>query len=252
MSNSNSIHIVAGGKGGCGKSPTAVGIGTWLTQQNPGAKIYSVDTENPTVCTFASLNTVDVTPIRIGSDGQRVFDGSLLIPAVTDWEKSEGAPVVIDVGTSAFTGFTGWAVETDLLGILQDADKDVVLHLVLVGGQEFSNAIVSADEFANKAFPKAKVVIWKNEWFAGSVADPASGKAIEDTKFFKALGDRVLGVIAQPKDEKSKTDVYEQAWSKGVTALDAQKDPEWDSVRKRILSRYYSQVFEGPLSRIDW
>ena len=184
----NSFHSVQQGKGGVGKSMTAVVFTQYL--QSKGAKVLCADTD-PVNRTFSRYKALDVAAIDIAEGGnvmQRKFDPLMEIILSTD------ADVVVDSGAATFLPLTRYLAENDIYQIMADHGKTVFIHCVLVGGQARSDTYDGLADLLGKVGKSAKVVIWENEFWGKVEFD---GVPITASKLYKEAdkAGKIAGVV---------------------------------------------------------
>lgn len=186
----NVINIILQGKGGVGKSL----IASLLAQYFSGKKLnlYCADTD-PVNDTFARYKTLNVETIQIVDAANKI--DTRAFDALVEHLTSHEGPAVIDNGASTFVPLTSYLIDSNIMEIFADANRDVVLHAVLTGGQALQDTLVGLKALLGTQ--KAPVVVLVNEYFGKVVAKDGSDFA--NSELYKRYKDRILGVVTIPQ-----------------------------------------------------
>lgn len=232
----NVVHIVMQGKGGVGKSLVASLLSQWFGPQEP----LSIDTDpvNQTLYSYKGLNVRHLDILEGTSVNERNFDQ--LMEAVI----SVDAPVIVDVGTSTFLPLANYMLENSVYEILKDQGKEVVLHVVITGGQAMDETLKGLHSLYSKFDQGIRYMIWLNKFFGDIVAN---GVEFEDMDVFKTMEAQVIGVIEL---ERKTSDTFGADVKKMLEhhltfeeVLDSPKFAFMEKVRLRSTrDRVYSQI----------
>lgn len=179
------INMILQGKGGVGKTLVASILTQWHIAK--GREVYCADTD-PVNDTFSRYTAFPVETIQImdlsNNINSRMFDSLIekLLKIETD--------SVIDNGASTFVPLSAYMAESDIIPLLEDAGKEVIIHTVLTGGQGLRDTLVGLD--ALLATQPAKVVVWENEYF-GEITK--NGKTFLQSDLYNKNKDRIAGVV---------------------------------------------------------
>ncbi len=184
------IHFILQGKGGVGK--TLVSAIFAQHRKSGGKKLLCLDTD-PVNASFAGFKSLGVRPVRImqGSTiDPRQFDElmEILLDAKDD--------VVVDTGASTFLPLASYLEETDAISVLMDAGKQVLLHIVVTGGQSKDDTLTGLNGIAERIGKKAPIVIWVNEYF-GQFAD--DGIPLEMTGVYEEHKQKIFSIVTIPE-----------------------------------------------------
>lgn len=242
----NSIHLILQGKGGVGKSLTAVLVAQYL--QSKGGNVICADTD-PVNATFTQYASLDVAHIEIAKDGnvlQQKFDPLMEMIVNTD------ADFVIDNGAATFLPLTRYLVENDIYKIMSEAGKNVFIHSTLTGGQAKSDTYNGFADLLGKVNKYARVVVWENE-FWGEVE--YEGNPITSSKLFKEAdkAGKIAGVVKIVDRSQSDTFVNDmkQMTSKHMTLADVMASDEFNFLAKNRLKKIMGDVF-AELDKVNW
>lgn len=157
------VHIALQARGGIGKSFVCFLLAQYINAKGGQALCVDTDSVNGTFGSFRQLNAVKLDIF----DGKTIDHGKFddLIELVLD----SNTDVVVDNGASVFLPFRQYMIENRLAQTLADADKELVIHTVLTGGQamtETVNGLVHlVDDFPRKAPHGPTIVAWLNPYW---------------------------------------------------------------------------------------
>jgi len=148
--------------------------------------------------------------------------------------------VVLDTGSSNFLPLVSYLRSNNVLGVLADMGRHVVIHSVLVGGaggRETLGGLVSAAE----GLPAGGYVAWLNSFYGPVIFD---GKQFEETRAFEMVKDKLTGVV-RIKQRGSASNVLHlnamrEMTRRHLTYKEALASPEfsiWDRQRLRDAQR---------------
>ncbi|WP_231408703.1 AAA family ATPase [Ralstonia solanacearum] len=242
----NNVHMILQGKGGVGKSLTAVLVAQYL--KSIGANVLCADTD-PVNATFTQYKSLDVTHVDIAKNGtvlQTGFDP--LMEAVLSSE----ADFVIDNGAATFLPLTKYLANNDIYKIFEEAGKKVFIHTVMTGGQAKTDTYNGFCELVGKTSGNAKIVVWENE-FWGPVE--YNGHTIESTKPYREAerADRIAGRvrIEDHSHDDAMVTAISAMTSAHLTLVDVNASPEFNFLVKNRLSKFVGAVFTE-LKKINW
>lgn len=188
--------MILTGKGGVGKSFVAPVLAQFL-----GDETFCADTD-PVNATFASYKKIGAKHFNIRSiDSENNVDKSMFDQLMETILEHEG-DTVIDNGSTSFLPLMAYMLENDVIDILREAGKNIIIHAVLVGGRGLGETMSSLEALLKSH--AAPVVVWENEYFGKVERD---GVKFIDTKIFKEHQNRILGVV---KLAKYDSDTYKK------------------------------------------
>ena len=242
----NSIHLVMQGKGGVGKSLTAVFIAQYLKQK--GNNVMCADTD-PVNATFTQHKSLDVAHIEIAKDGnviQSKFDAliEMIMASVGDF--------VIDNGAATFLPLTKYLVANDIYEILAGAGKKIFIHNVLTSGAGAGDTYNGLAELIGKVNSFAKIVVWENEFWGPVLYE---GRPITDTKLFKEAdkAGKIAGlvkIIDRSQNDAFVSDMAKMT-TKKMTLADVNESTEFNFLAKNRIAKIVNGVFTE-LDLVKW
>ena len=183
------IHIIAQGKGGCGKSFAAVMLAQHLQAKYDNVKCIDTDPVNTTFTHFKGLKTTPLDLLENGQIDQIRFDG-LVEQLITDNDH-----FVIDNGASCFIPLSTYLAENETLASLEVQGRQVYLHVLVGGGPEMKDCLAGFDLLA-KMVEGRNIVVWENDFHGPVMID---GKSFQETKAFQKHQDKVFGIVKLSK-----------------------------------------------------
>jgi ABC-type dipeptide/oligopeptide/nickel transport system ATPase component len=242
----NHTNLVIQGKGGCGKSLTAVLLAQYL--QAKGEALICADTD-PVNQTFTQYKSLDVAHIGIIENGnviQRKFDPLMEMIISTD------ANFVIDNGAATFLPLTRYLAQNDIFKVMEEAGRKVFLHTVLTGGQAKSDTYNGFAELVRTVNEHARIVVWENEYWGAVEYD---GHPITDSKLFKDAhkAGKIAGIvnIANRSNSDEFVGDIKQMLEAHMTLQDVEASTEFGFFSKTRLRKVIGEV-NAQLDRIDW
>lgn len=242
----NKVDLILQGKGGAGKSHTAVLLAQY--RKSKGGKVICADTD-PVNATFTQYTSLDVAHIEIAEGGnviQRKFDPLMEMIISTD------ADFIIDNGAATFMPLTRYLAENDIYRIMSEAGKQVFVHTVLTGGQAKSDTYNGFAELLGKINDYAKVVVWENEFWGKVEYD---GYPITASKLFKDAdkAGKIAGIVKIIDRSQSDTFVgdLKQMTEKHMTLADVMASSDFSFLAKNRLQKVVNEVF-SELDKVAW
>lgn len=186
----NQVHVTLQGKGGVGKSLVASLLAQY--HRGKGVPVVAVDTDpvNATLSGYEAL-----APRRLELlDGSRVDERRFdeLMEALL----TEDATFVVDNGAASFIPFSNYLIENRAAEMIAGADKQLVVHTVVTGGQALVDTLAGFDALAAQLPPDTQLVVWLNEYFGAITAD---GKSFEQMRAYQEHRHRVRGMVRIPR-----------------------------------------------------
>ena len=187
MNFDNSTNMFLQDKGGIGKTLTASIFMQYLREKGVTISGVDIDQQSPKLSTIKELNVPLVPLLSYGEIKQSSFDP--LFRAVVQSKTA----TAIDAGSGAFLPLLKYMSDMGCYDLLQEAKKQLYYHIVVISGPEKQKTAEGAKTLLEKVRGTAtKVIIWQNEKEGIHLFD---GKAIEETDWYKAHSDRIVGVV---------------------------------------------------------
>ena len=188
------LHLTLQGKGGVGKTLVTIMIAQYLI--NKGQSPLCVDTD-PVNRSFMAFATLNVIPLDIMEEGHNInsrkFDD--LVKMILEQEND----TIIDNGASSFIPVTAYLKENSVFQLLAENGVTVFIHVVITGGQSFTDTIKGLDYIIKTFSDTVNIVVWLNEYF-GEIEH--EGKSFNELNIFKTNKNKIYGLIPIPEKTK--------------------------------------------------
>lgn len=179
-----SAHFILQGKGGVGKSFVAAILAQYIMDHTEEpVRCFDTDPVNQTFSRFDALGA-EMVPILNQDDviDSRKFDA--LIETIVD----QDGIAVIDNGAATFVPLLSYLVDNSIPELLQSNGVNILLHVVITGGQSRIDTFLGLQTILDKL--PCKVLVWANRFF-GDIED-----ATESLANFKIFNnDKIAGII---------------------------------------------------------
>lgn len=239
----NAVHLFAQGKGGILKSGCASVLSQYLLAQYGNVLAVDTDTENKTLCKVKALKGKDFSILNGDNDIDiGTFDN--LIEAVV----ATTVPVVVDNGANSFRPLITYLRKYDVVKLLQDMGKTVVIHTIVAGGVEYEDTSAGAIQVA-QATGNAPMVLWLNEFF-GPLA--ANGIDYLDSPMFAEIQDRVADTVLLSKSDELITAAIKKMNKLGLTVEEVGKSTEFTLMEKQRLLRIWHPPIVQALDGVEF
>lgn len=229
----NTINITLQGKGGVGKSYITTIFAQYLKDYK-NIKISGADTDpvNRSFSGIKKLNALPVDIIENDAISQSKFD-SVFELMLTDKDST----FIIDNGASTFLPFTKYIKDNDVIEMFDEAQKEVFIHTVIVGGQSQNDTLQGLLTLFDliKDSSNAKLVIWLNEF---------QGKITDAEKVFKVVSEKTAGfIVVENKNSDAFTADLEKLTKKRLTLKEALESTEFNLMAKNRLKRVFNDIY---------
>jgi hypothetical protein len=176
------IHLILQGKGGVGKTFVSSMLTQFLMTKH-SVVAFDTDSVNPTFSQYESLNVRRIDLM----DGSKINERNLDV-LIEAFLTEEADHLVVDNGASSFVPFSNYLVENEVIEMLKEAGKDIMVHTVLEGGQGMNDTLQGLNVLA-KYFNN--IFVWQNQYY-GTIS--YEGKSFEETKVYKNNEEKIFGV----------------------------------------------------------
>lgn len=187
------LHLTLQGKGGVGKTLTTIFISQYLIKQNKKPLCIDIDPVNRSFFSFKSLNVQPLDIMNGDNINNRKFDE--LINLIFESEND----VIIDSGASSFIPITAYFKENDVFQLLVENDITVFFHIVITGGQSFSDTIRGLEYIIETFSYFVNIVVWLNPFF-GKIE--RKGKTFEKSNIYNKNKNNIYGIVHIPVKSK--------------------------------------------------
>jgi len=229
----NSVHFIMQGKGGVGKTTVAMLL-LQVLQQFCSTKVYGIDTD-PVNQTLASFKSLAVQPVFIMGEDNEVdplrFDK--LIDSILIADKNN---FVIDTGATSYLPTINYLKNTELIDLFYENKKETFIHVPISGGQATADTIAELKELSD-TFPKAKLVIWENQYFGEITAEFRNSD-----EFKKSIKNAIATVILKKLDPKTDGFLFSKMTSELKSFADIINDKEVSFMTRRRLQKIFNDI----------
>jgi hypothetical protein len=231
------VHFVMQGKGGVGKTFVASLLAQY--HQEHDRDVICIDTD-PVNATFAGYKAFNVHRLEL-------MDGNELNPRKFDQMMKqlieEDSHFVVDNGAASFLPLSNYMIENDVIGMLTEQGKEVLIHTLITGSQGLRDTLTGFSKLAEHLPESAQLVVWLNEYFGPIISD--DGKQFEEMKVYTKHKSRINGLIRIPRQSSSTfgQDV-ETMLSRRATFAEVRENPEFELMAKQRLTMVKRNLFE--------
>lgn len=181
------LHFVLQGKGGVGKTFAALLLAQCIQERGEPLTLVDTDPVNASLSTLSGTETERVSIFV----GKKVDTRALDL--FTERLADEDANFVIDNGASSFVPVSHYLLENDVVGILEEAGRQVVVHTVVTGGPAMLDTVKGFATIMESFPPSVSVVLWLNEYF-GPIIN-THGQPFEELPAYTQHRDRIFAVV---------------------------------------------------------
>jgi hypothetical protein len=189
------LHVVLQGKAGVGKTVVALLLSQCI--EETGEPVISIDADP----VHASLSEFAATP----PERLSMWAGSTLdtraLGRFTEKLLREDAHVVVDNGASGFVPIGRYLIESDVAVRINEAGRQVVVHVVVTGGPGMLDTMKGLAAVARDFPPHIKIAVWLNDYF-GPIVN-ANGKPFEELPAYTDNRERIFALVrlAMPSEQ---------------------------------------------------
>lgn len=239
----NTVHIILQGKGGCGKSLISTMLCQYIKDHlKSELQAYDIDQVNTTLYHYKALKTVHVSIVDDDNKfNERKFD-NLIDNIITNLGKN----IVIDTGSNTFLQLLEYTQENEIFSLLLNLGFDVYLHLVLAGGDQFTDTLHGIKSVIEQI--NVSSIIWINEFF-GPATTLLKASELSDKNY--TYGSRIKGTIILPhRTEKTFGEDIKLLNKSRLTLYEALNSKEFGLMPRMRLNTVFNEIY-GQLDTID-
>lgn len=183
------IHVYLQGKGGVGKSFSAVTHAQYKVHKKEIPLCFDTDPINATFHGYTSLNVKRVHIMDGNKIHERHFDQLIeqIAPAKED--------VIIDNGAASFVPLTNYLINHNIPALLQEMGHELIVHTVITGGQAMTDTVNGFAQLSKQMPPETSFIVWLNPYWG---AIEYEGKDFEEMKAYQENKERVLAIVRIP------------------------------------------------------
>jgi hypothetical protein len=227
------IHLILQGKGGVGKTFVSSMLTQYMMSKYEKVLAFDTDSVNPTFSQYKALNVNRIDLM----DGSKINERNLdtLIEAFVGEEVDA---IVVDNGASSFVPFSNYLIENEVIPMLKEAGRDVMVHTILEGGQGMNDTLQGLNVLA-KYFNN--IFVWQNQYY-GTIS--YEGKKFEETKVYKNNEDKIYGVAVIGDRSKDTFGKDIELMLKNKLSFDEVKsDARFQIMAKQRLNIFKKDIF---------
>jgi hypothetical protein len=231
------VHFILNAKGGVGKSLVAFVLAQFHARRQLPVMCFDADATTATFSSFAALKVRRIELLEGTVINDRGLD-QVMEPVMT-----EPSHFVIDTGTSTYVAVSNYLIENDVHNQIRAVGKQVVVHVIIVGGgRTLRETLSDFDDLATQLPRDVEIIVWLNEHFGVIKQD---SKAFHDMQVYQTHRDRVGGLVHLPPRTASTfgADVKEMM-QKHLTFEEAIASPDFTVMSKQRLKIIQRDVYE--------
>jgi hypothetical protein len=217
------LHFVLQGKGGVGKTVAALMLSQCIEEK--GEPVICADTD-PVNASLSSLSSMNPERVSIFA-GKKVDTRALDL--FTEKLLTEDAHFVVDNGASSFVPVSQYLIENDVAGMMTEAGRQPVVHVVVTGGPAMLDTMKGLASIVRDFPPSVRVVVWLNEYF-GPIVN-ASGRPFEELPAYADNRDRIFAIVRLPMLSEEATSDLRDMLSRRLTFTQALAPENTDILR---------------------
>ena len=184
-----SVHLSLHGKGGVGKSLIASFLAQYYKSHGVRAVCVDTDPVNQTFSQYAALGAQHLKLMEGNQIDRRRFDS--LLESILGSDES----FIVDNGASTFILLWHYMVESGVSSILREANRRLVIHTVVTGGQALGDTLAGFKSLAESCESRS-IVVWINGYFGPVEKD---GKKFSQMAAYLEDQDKVAGTVLIPR-----------------------------------------------------
>ena len=219
------VHLSLQGKGGVGKSLIASFLAQYYRDHGVNAVCVDTDPVNHTFAQYTALGAKHLPLMEGNQIDRRRFDS--LIDSILE----SGESFIVDNGASTFIPLWYYMVESGVMSVLREANRRLVIHTVITGGQALADTLAGFESLAGSCESRS-LIVWVNEFF-GPVE--YEGTKFSQMPVFLEHKDKVAGIVLIPRFSPDtfgrdledmiarKLTFGEIAWASGFTLMSKQR-----------------------------
>lgn len=184
------IHLLLQNAKGIGKSFIASIIAQYKLHR--GKSLLCIDTDSSTYG-FARYKALDVKKFSI-KDGKNLEDHfNELFDSITLTKAYED--IIVDSPFSSFIPLSSHIISQKIASKLQDSGHELILHIVIVGGENFIDTLHGFSQLITQIPDGATFILWLNSYFGPIKYE---GKTFEDMKVYQDNKQHISAIVPLP------------------------------------------------------
>lgn len=243
----NTVHFIVQGKGGCGKSLVATILCQYIKDHlKTGLKAYDIDQVNTTLYHYKALDTTHISIVDDDNKfNERKFD-NLIENIIETKVTSKDTNIVIDTGSNTFLQLLEYTQENEIFSLLLNLEFDVYLHLVLAGGDQFTDTLHGVKSVIEQI--NVSSIIWINEFFGPATAQLQSSQLSNKNYTYSS---RIKGTVILPhRTEKTFGEDIKLLNKSRLTLNEALNSKDFGLMPRMRLKTVFNEIY-GQLDAIE-
>ena len=227
----NSIHIIAQGKGGVGKTIISAMLAHYFKDKGLPVTCIDTDAVNQTFSLYKSLKPQNINLFQEEQVDAAAFDS--VIEQMVTTENN----FVVDNGASSFVPLAEYITENQIIDLLNDHGKVVYFHIPVTGGPAQLDTLSGMRGLISSLSQNANFVIWENRFF-GDIHE--GGKSFKDMSVYQQTAERIDQVISFGQNKKFFLSDFSKMHKEKLSfdeAISSGKFPIMSKQRLKMLQR---------------
>lgn len=235
------LNVTLQGKGGVGKSVVATLLAQHRRDRDYELVCLDTDPVNATFSQFQGLEVQRVEIMKGLSIHPRTFDRIV--------EETLKAPpnseLIVDCGATSFISLSAYLIENYVGQYLADSGDELVLHVVLVGGQAAVDSLNGLNAIATQLPSPTRIVVWFNEFFGAVETEFEDQKVdLKDTAAFHNSSERIDGTVTLFRGSDLAREDLQKLLSNGHTIGEGLLDDSYSIMARSRLKNFRKNLWQ--------
>lgn len=228
------VHVVANGKGGIGKTFCAWNLTEYLISKD--RNVFAADTD-PVNATLTSYKALNAKHFQISERDMSV--NPMKFDALIQEICMHGGDTVIDNGSGSFLPVMNYIKRNGVIDFLAEYGCRTIIHTPIIAGQSLSDTVRGLESILD--FTDASVVVWENEIEGPIIRD---GIRFSESALHKEYSGRILGTVTLPKFVAEVGETLKMFTSTSRTYNEALEDERVMLIQKDRIKKIRSRIFD--------
>lgn len=229
------VHFTLQAKGGVGKSLIASLVAQYLLSRGESVEVVDTDPSNATLHGYKALNVQRLELMEGSTLNEGKFD-ALIMRII-----NEDTNFVVDNGASSFIPLNNYLIENDVVSMIAEHGKQVIVHTVIAGGSSLMDTLSGFADLVEQMPEEVRIVVWLNDHF-GKIE--VEGKSFEEMNVYLKNKHRVYGIVRLVKQTPATFGAdMERMLTAKLTFDEINNHPDFDLMKKSRLFRIKKDVY---------